>query len=405
MYAHLFGMDASGMTLSNLELAKGLSDLGHSLEVISCWGDTADTLKKHLGFRITFLPKWPFSTMSSIYGTGLLNWIFLPLYSFIIINRINSFKPDIIFVTDETANCFWGVWAYRVATPYVSYCSVPYLKKWKKSFSHPSRFGLTSQINHLLFKFLFNSYRSSKRILAVSSSTKKEIIRGGEVLQPKIHLLPRSIDQRFFSTNKSLQKLGELKDRYKIEPDDFVMFSASRITLNKGIDDVLKAVSNLKPSIQDKVKYIIAGDGPARIYLEKLSEKLSVVERVFFTGSISHQALIPYYDLCDIFILPSRRGSSESFGRVFVEAASRSKPSVGVDDGGMKDIIVEGVTGFLVPPGDQQTIQDRIVSCFLDREKTKRMGENAIARAHEKYTTIKVSRELTRHFNEVLEHR
>ena len=58
------------------------------------------------------------------------------------------------------------------------------------------------------------------------------------------------------------------------------------------------------------------------------------------------------YDLCDLFVLPSRKGISESFGRVFVEAAARRKPSIGTNDGGIADIIEDGQTGFLVGPGD-----------------------------------------------------
>jgi hypothetical protein len=78
------------------------------------------------------LPKWNFTTMYSVSRSGLLNWLFAPLYFFIILKEIASFKPDIGFITDETANAFWGVICRVVKIPYISYCSVPVFNRHER---------------------------------------------------------------------------------------------------------------------------------------------------------------------------------------------------------------------------------------------------------------------------------
>jgi hypothetical protein len=90
------------------------------------------------------------------------------------------------------------------------------------------------------------------------------------------------------------------------------------------------------------------------------------------------------YRSCDIFVAPSR---FESFGLVFLEAMREAKPVVGCDAGGMSEIIVDNVTGRLVPPGDEQALS-LALSALIDSEELRRtMGEAGRNHFLEKFTS------------------
>jgi len=404
IYAHLFPPSNGGMQYSNLEIAKGLFSLNHKIEVIACKSKGAKKFISQLPFPVQLLPKWPFATMQSLSRKGLLNWVFAFWYYLIIIEKIRKFKPDIIFVADETANCFWGSWAKFIKTSYISYCSVPHVifEKKKSGVRNSSLIrSLGSKINKKITfqmkRFMLKSYKKSAVIIAVSNSTKSLLSKFPE-LKEKIVVVPRSIDNAFFYKIPERRSVDCLRKRYGVLKDNFVILSVGELIIDKGVDDVLKALSGIEKQLLERIKYIVVGEGPAKNYLKDLANKLKLNNNVIFNGEVPNFRLAPYYDLCDLFILPSRKGAGESFGRVFVEAAARSKPSIGVNDGGMVDVIDEGKTGYLVSAGDIEGIRKRIVSLMANPGELKVLGEKAFIKADDRFTSRKIALELERHF-------
>jgi glycosyltransferase involved in cell wall biosynthesis len=115
-----------------------------------------------------------------------------------------------------------------------------------------------------------------------------------------------------------------------------VLLSVSNLESGKGVDDVLRALALLRGAPGKRFRYIVVGDGSASGMFRRLAQALGLERCCHFSSEIFLiPMLIAYYDACNLFILPSRRGKEESFGRVFVEAAARRKPSIGVNEGGM----------------------------------------------------------------------
>jgi glycosyltransferase involved in cell wall biosynthesis len=137
----------------------------------------------------------------------------------------------------------------------------------------------------------------------------------------------------------------------------------------------------------ESIKYIIVGEGRHEKYLKDLVASLHLQQQVVFLGPVDHFELVPIYDLCDLFVLPSRRGVLESFGRVFVESAARHRASVGVNGGGMPDVIDDGQTGFLVQAGDVASIKETIEYAVAHRDIIRNMGLNARRKAERRYTS------------------
>ena len=108
---------------------------------------------------------------------------------------------------------------------------------------------------------------------------------------------------------------------------------------------VARAVSDQHPA----ARFEIVGDGPERARLEQEAERLGLRGVLSFTGFVPHARLGEVYARAAVLLLTSR---AEGFGRVLVEAASQGVAAVSTSVAGPRDIIINGVTGFLHEPGD-----------------------------------------------------
>lgn len=408
IFAYEFPPQLGGMPFANFDIAQCIHNLGYTPEVIACKGKGTKEFISGLDFIVHLLPKWPFTTMDSLSNNGLLNWVFMPWYFLVIRHRIKTYKPDIILVIGETANCFWGVWARQIKIPYISYGSVPFL-------SSVSKIGNLSFLSKVVYKLkqLFVkrhlrelmrvSYKNARLILVVSNSTRKELIRVSPEIASKIHIVPATIDSKFFNTPADTKTIHILKQQLGISREQFVLLSVTRLTIDKGVDDVISALSSINKDLLKNIKYLIVGEGKAENYLKRLVDSLGLNKNVSFIGGVPHLQLIPYYDMCDLFILPSRRGKEESFGLVFAEAAARSKPSIGVNEGGMVDVIEDGITGFLVSAGDIKTIRDKIVYLMSNVGKVRDLGGKARLKAEETYTSLVIGLEFEKYLKNTIQ--
>ncbi|HBH48058.1 MAG TPA: hypothetical protein DDX98_05430 [Bacteroidales bacterium] len=398
IYAQHFPPGRGGMEFSNFEIAKGLHNLGHMVEVVTVRNTGAENFVKRQVFPITLLPKWHFLKSYSLAGPSRANWLLQPIYSQRIRQRINLFRPDVIFVADEAANCLWGSWVGKIKIPYMSYCSVPFIavdgSKGNRGVLSDIKFAVEKAIERQFKRFILESYSSAKWIGVVSRSTRKEILGLAPWLENRMDVIPRSIGDSFFDEKKNGTRISALKQKLGIDEVDFVLLSVSNLESGKGVDDVLRALALLRGAVGKTFKYIVVGDGSASGLFRKLAQELGLSDVVIFPGNIPHSELIAYYDACNLFILPSKRGKEESFGRVFVEAAARRKPSIGVNEGGMVDAVENGKTGFLVKTGDVHEVRDRIAWFLTNPEKATAMGNMAWRFAGTNFRSSTIARAL-----------
>ncbi len=406
IYSHMFPPAIGGMQYSNLEIARGLQALGHCIQVIACDSRNAQEYISHLAFPVRLLPKWPSLNMYSLVGKSLLNWIFSPFYYLTVKKEIDHFKPDIILVADETSNCFWGCWANWIEVPYISYCSVPFISMKGKKGKRGFLYDLKLQINQIKIeffeKFIRNSYDQSKLIISVSESTKTEVINNYQQFSNKIQIIPRSIDNMYFENQINIEELTKIENKYNINNDHFILASVTNLNSDKGIDDVINAIHRLDNSQRNSLRYFVIGDGKAYKALKNQSISLGLDQNIIFVGRVDHEETIHYYDICDLFILPSRRGKAESFGRVFVEAAARYKPSLGVRDGGMVDIIENGKMGFLVEAGNIKKIKGKIEWSMKNKGKLREMGKKARESVETKYKSMTIALQFESHLRRIV---
>jgi glycosyltransferase involved in cell wall biosynthesis len=162
---------------------------------------------------------------------------------------------------------------------------------------------------------------------------------------------------------------------------------AGRLIRRKGVDDLLRAFSFVSTKFPDCFLDII-GDGPELINLKNLAKQLSIDDKVIFHGELRGKKLYEVISSSSLLVLPSKtlNGDVEGFGTVILEAAFYSIPAVGTYSGGIREAIIDGVTGRLVPESNPVELGKAIYEYLLNPEIIKLHGEAARQRVLSQFT-------------------
>jgi glycosyltransferase involved in cell wall biosynthesis len=159
-----------------------------------------------------------------------------------------------------------------------------------------------------------------------------------------------------------------------------------RLERRKGIDLLLESIRPLSHRLPG-IRFTIVGDdtlptaeGPP--YREQF-ERRSSARNVEFKGRVDDENLEQFYRSCDVLVAPSRY---ESFGLILIEAMRYGKPVVACDVGGMREIVVDGENGFLVPPGDSPALIEAIATLASRADMRHSMGQRSLQIYEQRFT-------------------
>ena len=153
------------------------------------------------------------------------------------------------------------------------------------------------------------------------------------------------------------------------EPTPGRLFCAARLTPEKGVDQLLRALAHLPP----RVTLTVAGEGAGRPELERLAGELGLRERVLFAGWLSRDAVATALYDAEVVVVPSLW--PEPFGIVGIEAMAHERPVVAYDVGGVREWLIPDQTGLLVERGDITGLA-RAVQVLLDQpERGRALGQ------------------------------
>jgi glycosyltransferase involved in cell wall biosynthesis len=168
---------------------------------------------------------------------------------------------------------------------------------------------------------------------------------------------------------------SKLRNRWQIDDDRFVIGYVGRVTVEKGIDDLITAAGILKEQLSNFTLVIVGqvnADTPE--YLDKLKAAVTAVGldgQVLFTGFTTD--VVGVMQAIDCLVLPAI--IPETFGLVLCEAMAAGKPAIATTTGAQKEIIEDGVNGYLVPPGNPTALAEAIGRLGTHRERASRMGQ------------------------------
>ena len=159
-----------------------------------------------------------------------------------------------------------------------------------------------------------------------------------------------------------------------------VVLSVGRLVGWKGLHVIVDALAGLPHDVH----YLVLGEGGERAELERRAAGRGVAARVHFAGRIPHAELPRWLARAEIFVQPSI--GEEAFGISVVEAMACGLPVLASDNGGMKEIVIPGATGQLLPPGDVAAWTAALARLLGDPSLRGAQGEAARRRAIDHFT-------------------
>lgn len=222
------------------------------------------------------------------------------------------------------------------------------------------------------------AYNSANVITAPSAFTRGNIIKYSGTRTP-VKVIHNAVN---FERFQKPVDVSLIRNRY---PGKKLLLTVGGLKPRKGHDIVIRALGTLKNK-RDDFQYLIVGAGKMRVYLEKLARQEGVGERVVFCGEIDGDELIRYFQACDLYVHTPLliNWQFEGFGIVYLEASACAKPIVAADSGGVRDAVLDGQTGLVVPEGDVSATASAIERVLDDRELAERLGRQGqgYARRH-----------------------
>jgi glycosyltransferase involved in cell wall biosynthesis len=174
-----------------------------------------------------------------------------------------------------------------------------------------------------------------------------------------------------------------------------------RVTRDKGISELADAFSRIKATDSDAYLVVVGPTEPERDPLPAaLLLALESDERIKMTGYDADPE--KYLAMADLLCLPSYR---EGFPNVVIEAGALGVPTVGTSINGLRDAVVDGVTGMLVPPKNATALAGALASLLRNRPKRKQMGSAARERVRSLFDSRVVNRRVLEEYERLLKNR
>ena len=217
------------------------------------------------------------------------------------------------------------------------------------------------------------------RILAISEAVREAMLARHEAPDSKITVVPNGI------TAPDGGQAAETRRSLGIGPDTPLLVCAARLEREKDIASLVSAV----PIVRDKVpsvRCLIAGEGAERDALAAQTQALGLKDSVTLLGFRTDAPAL--MAAADVFVLPSL---AEPFGLVLLEAMALGRPVVATRAGGPLEIVVDGETGFLVPPSSPDALADAVERLIADPAAAKGLGENGQARFGQSFTAARMA--------------
>jgi glycosyltransferase involved in cell wall biosynthesis len=185
------------------------------------------------------------------------------------------------------------------------------------------------------------------------------------------------VDSDHFELTDSLEAGKRLRAERGVKPESLLLGTVGMCRPEKNQEVLLTMLRRLRVARVD-AHLVIAGDGPLLPRLKQRAAQLELLDRVHFIGAI--EDVRPVLAAIDIFLLPSI--AVESFSNAALEAMSMGRPVVLSDIGGAREMITDGVEGYVVSPNELAARLPAIISALsADRRKRQQMGAAARNRA------------------------
>jgi len=213
------------------------------------------------------------------------------------------------------------------------------------------------------------SINQSDAITAVSQNLRDETFKTFKI-EKNIEVIHNFVDVQRFS-RKPIDAFKKV-----IAPNgERILMHASNFRRVKRVQDVVRIFKKVSEQIPSKLMFV--GDGPERGPAENLSRELGIFDHVRFVGK--QEQMEDILAIADLFLLTS---DYESFGLAALEAMAAGVPVVSTNAGGLGEIMVQGVTGYMGNVGDVETMSQQAIDILQSDERLQTFKQQAAEHAH-----------------------
>jgi glycosyltransferase involved in cell wall biosynthesis len=275
---------------------------------------------------------------------------------------ISEFNPHIVHTHASKA----GALGRRAAIS----CKVPVVVHTFHGHVFHSYFGAAKT---LLFKGIERRLaKKSNAIIAISDKQREELVHEHKISKPeKTKVVNLGFDLDPF--NEKRQRLRETKRRELGLSDEVAIALIGRFVPIKNHEMIFDVVEEILAKTNKKVKFFVVGDGTEREYIEERAEKINRTnaETVVLTSWIKD--IGSFNAAMDIVCMTSlNEGTPVSL----IEAQAANIPVISTDVGGVRDVVIDGETGFIVPSKDVSAFSEKLLKLIEDEKKRLELSQN-----------------------------
>lgn len=366
----LNNVDHTGLTINTIDLCEALVQKGHAVHLLLGYNPNI------VSNQLEFLYKRFYDSGATIYqynsdfsGKSLQKVITKIKSVLFLLMRTMRLKPDVI----------------HSESPYLSF--IPWLLGKK--------FVSTLHVNDLVRRF---EYKNATRLIAISEETKRYAIAKFGYKESQIDLVYHGVPKRFSNPIPTID-ISNYKKKFNIPNSKIIVGLVASIEKRKGHDILIKAVEQLPEETRNRIVVFFLGSyksGPYN-WLENLIENSLIKKNIVWE---QYQDPKPYYDIFDIFVLPSRL---EGFGLVVIEAMLANCCVIRSNTEGANDQIEHRATGFIFENEDIFELSNIISEVVLNDTLRKSIAQRGREYALKNFTsdimaenTIKVYKKVLR---------
>jgi glycosyltransferase involved in cell wall biosynthesis len=223
---------------------------------------------------------------------------------------------------------------------------------------------------------------SKLRIVCVSQFTAAQVKK--VFPENRIHVVPNMVDTNRFSPTTEPERIRR-----------FEILIVGRLTAHrpKGHEILLRVLPRIQRATGASVRLTIVGDGNDLNRLKAMATKLGVDDSVSFLGRVSDEILVELYQHCGVFCMPALTGVDsdgnwfgEGFGIVYIQAAACARPVIASKEGGAPETIIDGKSGIVVDPSDEDELVSAICRVLGDESLSRAMGLRGRSLVEDKFS-------------------
>ncbi|WP_311173072.1 glycosyltransferase family 4 protein [Halobellus ordinarius] len=336
------------------ELANGLAERGHDVDVYTQWIDSPDEeadVHEHVTVHRICKARRKLVTFETLW------------FSYRARREIDFEEYDIVHGTMMPASTVAVTPFNDVETPVV-------LTSHGTSIGETKAVALETPADYLL-KFFFHpmnvamdyvASRDADRVIAISDHAYEQLTTWYGLREDEVEMIPHGVDTEWFYPRE--------EQHPAVDEGKTTLLYVGRLGARKGLDLALRALAEVD---DEDVEFLIAGTGRHEETLRELARELGIAEQVRFLGYVGDEELPVLYSSADVFVLPSRY---EGFGLVLLEAMACGTPVIGADAGGIPTAVSDEEYGVVVER-DANAVSKEI-SRLLNDNVRERMNAEAL---------------------------